>query len=157
MITKPNLEPALARPSIDWIRVIRRSMRCYVFGLIGLVPLFGAGLAVQALRLQRKVNEELGQPWNRPFFAFYWIVGLLLLWWTDGVFGLLGDLVACLLVVGVQSWHVWRSFPADREAAWNPGRREVIWGVVSGYAGLAGSIWTLALVAYRIVRLIPPA
>jgi hypothetical protein len=125
--------------------------------MIGLVPIVGTGLAVQALGLQRKVNDELGLKWNTPFVILYWMVGVVLLWFTDGAFGIVGDLASAVILFGLQSWHLARSFPADAEDCWNPGRPELVRGVICAQAGIAGTLWFLALLAYRVVRLNQPA
>lgn len=53
-----RLDPALAE------RQIRRSLRGFVYGLIGLVPLAGLGTAILARRLFRQTRQELGA--HRP-------------------------------------------------------------------------------------------
>ena len=47
--------------SVDMARVIRRSVRCLGFGLIGTIPRVGLGLAWQAIHLGRKVRAEIGE------------------------------------------------------------------------------------------------
>lgn len=142
--------------SIDRIRLIRRSMRCFTFGVIGLVPVLGTGLAIQALRLGRAISSDLDERWQIPPVPLYWLIGMVALWATDAAFGLAGDLFAMLVAVGAQSWHVWRRLVAQPEKVWNPARSQVIWGVTLAYAGLAFSLWTLAILAYKLAKMNAP-
>ena len=51
--------PGLPAPvSVDRVRLIRRSIRCFVFGLMGAVPLLGLGMACLALLLGRCLVPE---------------------------------------------------------------------------------------------------
>jgi hypothetical protein len=153
-MTQSERMPNLAPRSVDMVRVIRRSMRCLVFGLIGLVPILGTGLAVQALRLRQAVSAELGEDWGRLHVSLYWILGMVALWAADGAFGLPGDVVVSFVVLVMQSWHVWRSLPPESKEYWNPGRPELVWGIMFAYAGLGGSLWLLALLVYRLAKLV---
>ena len=64
---KPVLPAPPNRPSVDRVRMIRRSIRCFVFGAVGAVPLFGLGTAFLALRLQRELARESGVPARAPW------------------------------------------------------------------------------------------
>ena len=46
------------------VQVIERSLRCFVFGLLGLVPVLGMGLAVVAFYHFNKTRAEVGDEWN---------------------------------------------------------------------------------------------
>jgi hypothetical protein len=146
-------ETVIDSRSIDKVRLIRGAMRCFTFGALGLMPVLGAGLAVQALRLADRINAELGQPRNRPAVYFYWTPGLLLLWLGDTVLGLAGEVVACVALLTLQSIHVWRSARRMPAPAGNPAYLQVTLGVTLAYAGLALSLWLLAAVGHRIVQL----
>jgi hypothetical protein len=56
------------------IKMIKASLRCFVFGLLGLLPLLGLPFAVAALVNSGKVRAGQKFLWNpaRP----YWILGL---------------------------------------------------------------------------------
>ncbi len=60
--------PASAAPqsaaSDARIAVIRRSMKCFAFGWLALVPLFGLPFAVHGLTLFRTVRRESAGMWN---------------------------------------------------------------------------------------------
>src|SRR5438045_3062360 len=111
--------------SIDMVRVIRRCLRCYFFGAMGLVPLAGVGLAVQALRLRRQVEAELGESKPTPWIVVYSLVGVLLIWALDGPLGGVGDLSAWVILVLVQSWNLWHAL-APRGKPGHPGWRHLL-------------------------------
>ena len=46
------------------IRLIERSMRCYVFGVVGLIPLIGLGPSLLAIWLYASVWSESKEDWN---------------------------------------------------------------------------------------------
>jgi hypothetical protein len=48
----------------DRIRLIERSLRCFVFGLLSLMPLIGLGLALLAIRLHWQTWADSGGVWN---------------------------------------------------------------------------------------------
>lgn len=76
------------------IRILEGSLRCFVMGLLSLIPLFGAGFAINAIRTHFRVWAEDGRAWNpaqaylRWGFVLAWIgalitlaaLGLVLLW-----------------------------------------------------------------------------
>jgi hypothetical protein len=57
------------------IRMLEDSLRCFVCGLLGLLPVFGFPFALAALVLSGQVRAGQKKYWNaaRP----YWIVGVL--------------------------------------------------------------------------------
>jgi hypothetical protein len=138
--------------SVDMIRVIRRSVRCFLFGLIGVVPLIGHGLAWQSLRLCDEVMTEMGTNWPRPPLWAYWMIGLGAMLILDYFFGLIGAFTAFGMFLGLQTFHLWRSFPASATPIWNPGRRHVLWGIALAYAGYFGSCGSIGLIAFRLSR-----
>jgi hypothetical protein len=64
-------------PQADRLRVIRRSVRCRVFGVLGLVPFFGLSLAWLAIRLHRQVLAETGESWRIARIRVYFVAGLV--------------------------------------------------------------------------------
>ncbi len=139
----------LASRSVDMARVIRQSIRCFVFGVLGAVPIIGIGLALQALRLHRKVFGELEESWKPPPLYWYWFIGLLYLWVYQELFGATGALSIVFIIAGLQTYHLWRSYPP--EPRWNPGERHLFWGVALAYLGCFGSLTVVAVVALWIV------
>lgn len=51
------------------IRMLKSSMRCFVFGLLGLIPLIGLPFALAALWISGRVRVREKQFWNaaRPY------------------------------------------------------------------------------------------
>lgn len=151
---QPGIDLAAAAPrSIDKVRLMRRSMRCFTFGALGLLPVVGAGLAMQALRLADQIHAELGEPKARPPVYLFWIPGLLLIWIGDAALGAAGDIAVWVLLLALQSARVWRDAYRNAAAASNPAHPQLALGVTFAYAGLALSLWLLAAVAHRIVQL----
>jgi len=120
-------------------------MRCFVFGLLGLVPFFGVGFAYQALRLRRAISLEIGDAWEPPPVYCYWVMGLIAVITAWSWLNPTANAVLFILVLGVQTWHCWRSFAGTREVTWNPGRCQLLWGVIFAYAGLGLSLWSLVI------------
>jgi hypothetical protein len=46
------------------IQLIERSLRCFVYGMLSLVPLVGLGFAALTIRLHFKTWAEAGDRWN---------------------------------------------------------------------------------------------
>ncbi len=140
-------------PSIDMVRLIRRSMRCFIFGLLGIVPLFGAGFAWQALRLQGAITRELEEAWTLPPVYCYWLLGVVGLAGADRWGGGAADLAFCFVLLIVQSWHIWRSFVSRRESVWNPGGPQLLWGTVLANAGVSLSVWVVVILVLRAAEM----
>ena len=138
-----------AAKSVDMARVIRQSIRCFVFGALGAIPIIGIGLAIQALLLHKKVLAELEEPWRPPPLYWYWLIGLLYLWAYRELFGAVGTLSIFLIIGGLQTYHLWRSLPS--EPRWNPGERHLFWGAALAYLGCFGSLTLLAVAGLWIV------
>jgi len=51
------------------IQMLNRSMRCFVYGMLGLIPLFGLPFALAALWISGRVRVKEKQMWNaaRPY------------------------------------------------------------------------------------------
>ena len=59
-MTPPSVNPA----SMDKIEMIQRSLRCFILGLIGIVPLLGVPFALLALDNFRQIRRGQGTQWN---------------------------------------------------------------------------------------------
>jgi hypothetical protein len=132
-------------------------MRCFVFGAIGLIPLAGSGLAVQALRLRAQVGAELCEGRSEPVESWiYWVVGLAVLGAADVWFGIIGALAACVLMLALQSTVIWRRqrpIPAGPARALHPALRQAVLGEIFASAGLAISLWMVGLLGRRLAEL----
>src|SRR6476660_218632 len=130
--------------SLDAVQVLRRSRRCFVYGCIGLVPVLGVGVACQALQLRNQVIRQLGEEPGNPTVPSYAGAGLLLLWGTDWMFGLVGDVVGFLLLLALQTYRVLRNLSGNKSHCLR-GRRELNLGAALAYAGLSMSLWMMGL------------
>ena len=70
MVSRKAMWTEVQPPSVDRVRLIRRGMRCFVFGAIGLIPILGSGLAIQALRLRAGIKAGLGEGRTFPRSTF---------------------------------------------------------------------------------------
>jgi len=142
--------PSLVPPSVDPVRLIRRSVRCLFFGAIGFVPFVGLGLAEQALRLRRSILAELGIGWKNPQVHWLWLLAMVAVWSTDRFLGLVADSIVLVALLLLQGWWVSKKFPAQSGIVWNPGYWHVFWGVILAYGGVLNSLAILALFAQRL-------
>ena len=82
----------------DRIRLIERSLRCFVFGLLSLVPLIGLGLVFLAIRLHWQTWADSDGAWNPA--RSYLLRGFCL-----ACLGFLFSLVAIALFVLFLIWR----------------------------------------------------
>lgn len=148
---RPQSDSARVLRSIDMARLIRRSLRCFVFGSIGMVPLVGTGLALQSMRLGQSVTRDSGEVWSPPPFRVYRFVGVLLLWLADPVWGLAGDWTLATFVLLIQSGHSLRRFlRSPSTVTWNPGQGQIACGMTLAQVGLSLSLWILTILFRRV-------
>jgi hypothetical protein len=62
---------------VSRIDVINKSLRCFVLGLIGLVPVLGIPAGVLAITTFRRVTLHNGEGWNpaRPYLIWGFCLG----------------------------------------------------------------------------------
>ena len=75
----------------DRIRLIHQSHRCFVFGVLSLVPVVGLAMAILAIRLHIRTGADSGAGWNPA--RRYWRAGYWLAW--------AGVLVTLIAVAGI--------------------------------------------------------
>jgi hypothetical protein len=137
-------------PPIDRVRLIRRSMRCFIFGLVGVIPCFGLGMAGLAFKLYRDIADETGEPVQLyPLFltsasGLYLGAACCANNLPDGV------LADALVVLGLQFLFIRRQYRKNAPAEWNPARHLMYWGLGLANAGLIMSAVVVILVAYGI-------
>jgi len=139
-------------PSVDRVRMIRRSMRCFVFGVVGAVPLFGLGTAFLALRLQRELARETGVPARAA-----WMDGSSVIAFALMLFFLLLDqagpvLALAFLLCAVQGLLLFRQYRLTEPADWNPARHLAWWGAGLAHAGLNLSSTIIILGVWAAIR-----
>jgi len=131
--------------------MIRRSIRCLVFGLIGAVPFLGVAMAWLALGLHRQVLLETGERWRPGFLLRLWLVGLLSVPVLDRWAGLNPVSLFILLLLIWQGEWLRQQYRRESGREFNPARRELYWGAGLAYTGLAitlaAAVWFLARVA----------
>jgi hypothetical protein len=64
--------------AVERIRIIRRSLRCFVLGWLSLIPIFGLALGVLAISLHFRVWRDEGCGWNPA--RRYLATGFCLAW-----------------------------------------------------------------------------
>ena len=80
---------------VERIRLIERSLRCFVYGILSLIPFVGVGFAVLALELHFKTWAETGDGWNPA--RRYLLAGFCLAWL--GILVSVGGLVSFVVVL----------------------------------------------------------
>jgi hypothetical protein len=135
----PVLNPSpLAPGSLDLIRIIRQSHRCFIYGALGVLPWVGIGLALQSLRLRRRVALETNDPWRLPAVWTYWLLGLVSVAISDHFWGFFGAATAFFTVACIQTVHLWRSFPPEAsrssDSRWLASLRDPVVGSGEGPA-----------------------
>jgi hypothetical protein len=137
-------------PPIDRVRLIRRSIRCFLFGLVGAIPCFGLGMAWLAFKLYRDIAAETGERVTLyPLFftsAFGLCVGIA--YFAIDLPGVvLGDAIG---VLGFQTLFILRQYRSNAPAEWNPARHLMYWGLGLANAGLNLSAVVVILVIYLV-------
>ncbi len=77
------------------IHLIERSLRCFVYGILSLIPFLGLGFAVLALRLHFKTWAETGDGWNPA--RSYLLLAFCLAWL--GVLVSVGGLASFVIIL----------------------------------------------------------
>jgi hypothetical protein len=139
-------------PPIDRVRLIRRSTRCFLFGLAGAIPCFGLGTAWLSFKLYRDIAAETGEPVQLyPLFitsvSGLWVgVGFLTIHWPDVV---LGD---AIVVLGLEFLFIFRQYRKNAPSEWNPARHLMYWGLGLANAGLILSAVVVILAIYLVTQ-----
>jgi hypothetical protein len=151
MTLKSETSPATLPPP-ERIRVIRRSSRALVFGVLGLVPVLGWFPAIYTIGMHRQLCRTTGEPWKGMWFSC-WLGGLAVLsgilvgvgQWAIGVLGF-------FLVCGAQVWPVATYLRKQQASYWNPGRHALFYGMSLAWCGLFFSFWMMAIFLGAIIR-----
>jgi hypothetical protein len=155
-----------APPSVDRVGVMRRSVRCFAFGVTGMVPFIGVLTAWRALRLWQEVSEETGEPAGSSVAkkcavsSFALAVALFFFKRAGGdprsyLAGMIAIIVGLLLLVlGIllparQGYLLIRQYGRTEPREWNPARHFAYWGAGLAYAGLALSSTLISLAFWQ--------
>lgn len=136
----------IGAPAVDRSGIVERSHRCLVYGIAGLIPFAGVGMAVDSARLFRRVLTESGDPFAWKRFSLIWIIWLV----TSVVVALkttfLSGLSVLAIIVPAEvcliAWWMAKNPPA----VWNPARRHLIAGALMGCLGISLSAWFVVTV-----------
>ncbi len=127
---------------IDRARLIRRSLRCFLFGLIGVIPLFGLSMAGLTFRLRGEIMQETGERWESRFFNSIWFCGIILLGLFYFSSSLTGTATVALIFISIQAWLLNSQYRNNPPGQWNPARHLVYWGIGLAYTGFVLSVIT---------------
>lgn len=129
------IEP-LPLPPPDRVRVIHRSVRCFLFGLVGAIPCFGLGMVWLAFKLYRDIAAETGEKVNLIPLHLSSLAGLAVAaccLHSDLPDGILAD---ALVLLGFQFLFLRRQYLKNAPAEWNPARHLMYWGLGLANTGL---------------------
>jgi hypothetical protein len=129
------IEPLPLAPA-DRVRVIHRSVRCFLFGLVGVVPCFGMGMVWLVFKLYRDIAAETGEEVTLFPLHLTSLAGLAVAasCFLNGLpDGVLADFVVLL---GLQFLFLRRQYLKNAPAEWNPARHLVYWGLGLANTGL---------------------
>jgi len=134
-------------PPPDLVRVINRSIRCFLFGLVGVIPCFGSGMMWLAFKLHRDIAAETGEkvtllPLHLTSVAGVALAAVCLA--NNLPDGVLADVV---VLFGLQFLYIRRQYLKNAPAQWNPARSLMYWGLGLANAGLLLTAGAVILVA----------
>jgi hypothetical protein len=141
---------SLPLPPADPVRVINRSVRCFIFGLVGAVPCFGLGMVWLTFKLYRAIAAETGE--SAKLYPIY-------LTTASGVAvaavcascnlpdGVLADVMALLVL---QFLFIRQQYLRNTPVEWNAARHLMYWGLGLASLGLILSALTVMLVIYAV-------
>ncbi len=148
-----SFSPSVGAPTeyVDKTRLIRRSLRCFIYGLIGAIPVVGITLAWQAIRLHRQVLRETGEACRLPkWWYFYWVAALAVSIVGDRLQGFLGALAAFWGFNGLHAVYLFQLASTRTGKVWNPARRYSYWGFGLACAGCFGLIALASIIATEL-------
>jgi hypothetical protein len=153
-MTAPALPPEKSTGRApDRVGIIRRSQRCFAFGLFGLVPFFGLGLGWRAIVLALQVAKECGEPISQSMkgslviVAGLFLIGALLVLDQSGL-----ALAFGLLLAAFPGILLFREYHRTEPREWNPARHLVFWGAGLAQAGIVISATILLLIIDALMR-----
>ncbi len=135
---------------VDRVRVINRSMRCFIFGIVGIVPWFGIGMACLAFKLFLEVAEETGEA-VKVYPLFITTVSGLAVCSVCFVEGMPDQvLIAGLAMLALQFFFLRQQYARNAPSEWNAARHLVYWGIAMANLGIVLSAAVALLVIYAL-------
>ncbi len=121
----------------DRTRVIQRSLRCFHFGLIGLVPVIGVVPALLAIASYHQCARDIGDTWQPKWLLIGWLIPILYVGIYTYSMSLDGFALMILVGAAIQIAAIVEAWRHQDYLAWNPARRLAILGLAMAYSGLA--------------------
>ncbi|HEX4119106.1 MAG TPA: hypothetical protein VH619_00660 [Verrucomicrobiae bacterium] len=133
----------------DRVRVINRSVRCFIFGIIGAIPCIGLSMALLAFKLYGEVASETGERVN--LVPLHLCTVTLLIAAACTPFELPDVLLLYgILMFGMQILFLRRQYQKNAPLEWNPARHLAYWGIGFANTGIllsaAAVVWAIYLV-----------
>ncbi len=142
----------LPLPPADPVRVINRSVRCFIFGLVGAVPCFGLGMVWLAFKLFRDLAAETGEPVKLYPLYLTSVSGV----WVAAACGVndlpAGVLADAIVLVVLQFLFIRQQYLRNAPVEWNPARHLMYWGLGLANLGSILSALTVLLVIYVLLQ-----
>ena len=127
------------------VKTMRQSMRCFWFGVAGLLPVAGAGLAWQALRLFKEI-EGRGARVSASFSISVWLPVFVATPFIMAAVNWPPVAALALAVAGIDAAMRYKSWRAAAKETWNPAANWAWAGAALARAGLAlSAVLALAL------------
>lgn len=124
----------------DRAQVIRRSLRCFIFGLFGAIPFFGLSLSWLVFRIGREIQTATGERVSFSLINSAWICGLILIDVYAFAVGLAAAVAIALIFLALQIFLMRREYKKNSPTEWNPARHFFYWGIGLAYTGYVGSV-----------------
>lgn len=147
----PPFQSGLAPVQVNRVRVIQRSIRCFVLGAVGVFPVLGLATGYLALRVQREIAAEVGETWDFKPLHFYWALTMFMMSFFVYFFWPMTALLGMVALIGHFAM-VKRVADRARSDEWNPARHLVYWGVAFAYVGRALTLTAVFVIVAAISR-----
>jgi hypothetical protein len=142
--------PPAPSPPADRVRVINRSVRCFIFGVIGVIPCFGLGTAWLAFRLFLDLAAETREPVKLYPLYLTSMAGAVVAIFCCAMSLPDGVLADVIFLLGFQLLFLRRQYFHTTPAEWNPARHLMYWGLGLANLGLIFSTLLVLFVIYSI-------
>ena len=137
-VSRPQSDPAAP---FDRAQAIRRSLRCFVFGLIGAIPFLGLSMSWLAFRIGREISAATGERVRFSLLNGAWLCGLALIDVYAFAVSIAAAVAVGLLFLALQIFLLRREYKNNSPRKWNPARHFFYWGIGLAYTGRIGSVF----------------
>jgi hypothetical protein len=148
---------ALVTPLGDYaekVSVIRRSMRCLVYSILGSVPCLGLPIAIQAASLHRQVARETGEAWRLRTVVLVWLFQfpIVLIGRSWRIMHHASAFAGIVFLIWM-SILFWGQFRRTQPRLWNPGRTWLFWGGWLAWTNLVLFVQILLFALFSAIEL----